>query len=125
MDKKKILYVFNYLPAVFIFVAELVGVKAVGINMALIIIISILNILMCNREEQGKNAWAMIISVAFAQGIAFAIRYYLIGSDYEDPVVGLFFIVIQAGLALALMLIGMLILRARDYMNNKDQERMM
>ena len=125
MDKNKILYVVNYLPAVFIFVSELMGLKVMGVNMVLIIAISIANLLMCDRSAHGKNCWAMIISVAFAQGIAFAIRYYLIGSDYSDPVVGLYFIIIQAGLALALMLIGMLLLRAKEYMANKDKENFM
>jgi len=122
-SKEQILLAVNCIPAIVIIVGVLFGLDTIGFNMALILVISVVNVFLCkDKNALYKNGWSMMITIAVAQGVATGMYYLTKDSTYKTPMVGVFFIVIQSGMALAFMLIGALIVSARDYMKNKHKE---
>ncbi len=121
--KEQILLAVNCIPAIVIIVGVLFGIDTIGFNMALILVISVVNVFLCkDKNAIYKNGWSMMITIAVAQGVATGMYYLTKDSTYKTPMVGVFFIVIQSGMALAFMLIGALIVSARDYMKSKHKE---
>ena len=117
-SRKLALRLVNFIPAVMIFVGDLVGEKFVGFNMILIFVVAILNYILLDKIEYHKDFWALIFSVVAAQLMSAGILHF-ISKEPQPMIVGIMFCFLYGGLALALMLIGNMIKKVIDYYKNK------
>lgn len=114
------LFLSNFLPAVLVIIAALIGFEPIQYVMVLSIIICILNIIFEDKEKFSKNCWAMIASVTFAEILATAYNYFLVAKNEDTPVVGFMLCVLYGGIPLCIMLIGYMVKRVQKYFKEKN-----